>query len=67
MLKIILLFKEIYKLHGQITREFFGLRMQNFRGIVFIWTQRYRMIITVNMFWDFENEDLSWVLGKTLV
>ena len=36
MLKISLLFKEIYKLHGQITREFEALRMRNFQGIVFI-------------------------------
>ena len=32
----------MYKLHGQITLEFLGLRMQNFQGIVFIWTQTYR-------------------------
>ena len=33
MLKISLLFN---KLHGQITREFLGLRMRNFQGIVSI-------------------------------
>ena len=27
---------EIYKLHRQITREFLGLRKQNFKGIAFI-------------------------------
>ena len=31
-------FWEINKLHGQITWEFLGLRMQNFQSIVFIWT-----------------------------
>ena len=35
-------FEEIYKL--QITREFLGLRMQNFQGIVFIRTLTYREI-----------------------
>ena len=29
-------FLEIYKLHRQITREFLGLRMRDFQGIVFI-------------------------------
>ena len=29
-------FEEIYKLHGQITRESLGLRMRNFHSIVFI-------------------------------
>ena len=29
------IFKEIYKLHKQITREFLRLRMRNFRGIAF--------------------------------
>ena len=29
------IFKEIYKLHKQITREFLRLRMRNFQGIVF--------------------------------
>ena len=28
--------QEIYKLHGYITREFSGLRMRNFKGIIFI-------------------------------
>ena len=37
-------FKKIYKLYGKIIREFLGLRMQNFRGVVFIWTQTYREI-----------------------
>ena len=44
MLNISLLFKEIYKLHGQITREFLGLRMGDFQGIVFERTQTYREI-----------------------
>ena len=34
----------MYKLDGQITQEFLGLRMQNFQGIDFIWTQKYRKI-----------------------
>ena len=34
----------MYKLQGQITREFLGLRMRNFESIVFIWTQTYRKI-----------------------
>ena len=29
------------KLCEYITREFFGLRMQSFQGIIFIWTQTY--------------------------
>ena len=41
MLKISLIFK---KLHGQTTGEFLGLRMQNFLGIIFLWTQKYREI-----------------------
>ena len=35
---------EIYKLHRQITQEFVGLRMGNFQGIAFKWTQTYRVI-----------------------
>ena len=30
-------FSEIYKVHGQITQEFLGLRMQNSWGTAFIW------------------------------
>ena len=44
MLKISLLLKEIFNFHGQVTREFLGLRMQNFQGIAFIRTQKYREI-----------------------
>ena len=29
-------FSEIYKFHGQVTREFLGLRMRHFQGTVFI-------------------------------
>ena len=29
-------FSEIYKLHGQITREPIGLRMRHFQGLIFI-------------------------------
>ena len=29
-------FQQIYKLHGQITRQFLTLRMRTFQGIVFI-------------------------------
>ena len=36
MLKISLLFNEIYKLYGQITREFLELRKRSFQGIAFI-------------------------------
>ena len=28
-------------LYGYINREFLGLRMRNFQGIVFIWTRTY--------------------------
>ena len=35
MLIVSLLFKEIYKLHGQVTGEFVGLRNRNFQGIVY--------------------------------
>ena len=34
----------MYNFHGQITQKFLGLRMGNFQGIVFIWTQTYREI-----------------------
>ena len=33
------------KLHGKITREFYGLRKRNFQGIVFMWIQIYREIL----------------------
>ena len=36
MLKVRLLFKKFTNFMGQITREFIGLRMQNFQGIAFI-------------------------------
>ena len=36
MLKISLLKKKTYKFHGEIIREFLGLRMRTFQGIVFI-------------------------------
>ena len=29
-------FYEIFKFHGQITRELLGLRMRNFQGVVFM-------------------------------
>ena len=32
-------FWECCKCHGQITRQAIELRMQNFQGIIFIWTQ----------------------------
>ena len=32
------------KLFGYITREFLGLRVQNFQGIIFIWTRAYKEI-----------------------
>ena len=35
----------MYKIHGQITQEFLGSRMQNFQRIVFILTRTYREII----------------------
>ena len=38
MLKISLLF-------AYFIREFFELRMRNFQGIIFIWTQTYRDIL----------------------
>ena len=41
MLKISLFFKEIYKLHGEMTQEFLGLRMRNFQGIVFTRVRAY--------------------------
>ena len=34
----------MHKLHGEITREFLGLRKRNFQGIVFTRTQIYREI-----------------------
>ena len=37
-------FWETFRLYGEITREFLELRMWNFQGIVFIWTQRCREI-----------------------
>ena len=44
-------FEEIHKLYGQITREFLRLRMRNFQGIAFIWTQTYWEIFKS----DFQN------------
>ena len=42
MLKISLpYFSGIYELHWQITQELLGLKIQNFQGIDFIWTQTY--------------------------
>ena len=41
MLKISLFFKEIYKLHGEMTQKFLGLRMRNFQGIVFTRVRTY--------------------------
>ena len=32
------------KLHGQMTRESLGLKLWNFQGIAFIWTQIYMEI-----------------------
>ena len=34
----------MYKLYGQVIREFLGLRMPNVQGIVFIWTQPCKKI-----------------------
>ena len=34
-------FYKNYKLHGWVTREFLGIRIQNFHGIIFIWIQTY--------------------------
>ena len=42
-------FSEMYNLHGEIFREFLGLRMQNFQGIVFIRTQIYREIFKFSL------------------
>ena len=38
-------FYEKYKMYGWITREFLGLRMQNFQGIIFIWIRTYMEIL----------------------
>ena len=45
MSKIGLLFKKFIKFTGQRTRDFLGLRIQNFQGIVFILAQTYREIL----------------------
>ena len=37
-------FQEKYKLYGSITQEFFGLRMQNFQGFIFVWIRTNREI-----------------------
>ena len=42
MLKLSLLFKKFE--NGQITQESLGLKIRNFQGIVFVWTQTYRQI-----------------------
>ena len=34
----------MYKIHGQITREFLGLRTRHFQGMVFWSTQTYKEI-----------------------
>ena len=44
MLKSSLIFKKKLKFHGQLTREFLGLRLQNFQGTVFIQTRIYSEI-----------------------
>ena len=49
------------KLHGQITREFLGLRVQNFQVIVFIWTQTYREIkICISVSLSLRYFESSW-------
>ena len=45
MLKISL----VFKLQGEITREFLGIRMRHFQGIVFICTKTYREILSGSM------------------
>ena len=38
-------FKQTFrKVYGYITREFLGLRIRNFQGIIFLWTRTYREI-----------------------
>ena len=44
MLKSSLLFNKNENFMGKITREFLGLAMQNFLGIVFIWSQAYTTV-----------------------
>ena len=43
-IKIWPIVSDLYKPHGQITREFLGLKTRNFRGIAFIWTQTNKEI-----------------------
>ena len=44
-------FYENYKLHGQTTREFLGLRMKNFQYNIFTWK-------------DFQNcMSVPWIIG----
>ena len=68
MLQISLLFKKFTKLHGQISREFLGLRIQNFQGIVFTQTETYgeifklvwlRCIDDVFLIWTHSEEKLK--------
>ena len=47
-IKCVKSYKEIYKLHGQITRKLLGLRVWNFQCSVFIWTPTYREIFKLH-------------------
>ena len=57
LLKISLLFRKFYKLQGQVTREFLGLRMQSFQGIVF-----YMSTNTQENFQIFKPQDLPQII-----
>ena len=50
------------KLYGYITREFLGIRMRNFQGIIFVWTRTHREIFksALVQIWD-----LFSVVNKT--
>ena len=59
------------KFYGYITREFLGLRILIFQGIIFIWTRTYREIfksalVYLKISWGVLEITLLSILGKNL-
>ena len=61
MLKISLSFKKFTNFAGQATWEFLGLRMWNFQGIAFTWTQTYKEILKSALVFLYFVSKLSWI------
>ena len=49
-------------MYGQITREFLGLQMQNFQGIMFIWIRTYREIFKSALVYLYPDQVLHFLL-----